>query len=211
MKLIPTLILFLYSIGAHINGQCPNDTCYDAIPVASQTPTDFCNYDCQEDYELIGSSWVYGDHPCSYMNYDMWFVIEVEIGGMVEFYVGSDYVIPGGAPIGNSGPLEGVTLEIYSGSNCYYLDFVTGTNCYWMVDVNTCCFGPYDPTRQEWYFTVELLPGTYYVNIDGFGYSVGCGEWWWSEPYFLELGVSQLKRVQSINELMYNILGQRIK
>lgn len=202
------LIVFLLMVsGAY--AQCPNDVCDDAIAVEQQTPTDFCNYDCNEDYDLIGGNWIYPQFPCSYMNYDMWFVIEVEVGGMIEFYVDSDYSIEA-VDEGNFGPLEGITLELYSGS-CGFLEFVTGTNCYWMNDANVCCFGAYDPSRQGWYFTVELVPGTYYVNIDGFGYSEGCGEWWWSEPYFLDLGVIERPVVGTIQEMLYNVLGQRIK
>jgi hypothetical protein len=211
MKRALLLALSIIFISIHSVGQCPNDVCTDAISVLEQTPTSFCNVDCTEDYNLSGTSWLFPSFPCSYMNYDMWFVIEVNVGGMVEFYVNTEYYLEGGTVIGNFGPLEGVTLEIYSGNNCNSLDFVTGTNCYWLSEAVSCCFGAYDPTRQEWYFTVEMNPGTYYINIDGFGYSVGCGEWWWSEPYFLGLGVNELRKVKSINELMYNILGQRIK
>ena len=213
MKHRLTLLLLLAILSASLSAQCPNDICQDAIYVEEQTPTSFCNYDCNSDFDLPYSpEWNFPNYPCQYLNYDMWFQIEVVTGGFVEFYVGTDYVNETETVIGNNGPLEGVSMGIFSGDQCNSLDFVIGTACYWWSDYDNCCFPVFVPTRQEWNFTVDLEPGTYYVNIDGFGWSVGCGEWWWQEPYFLNLNILESKKKRSkLAGRQFNILGQQIK
>lgn len=213
--------------------ECPNDLCEDAIYVEELTPTPFCNCECNEDFGIPDDpSWVpfFPGYPCQYPNYDMWYQIEVESGSPqipspIEFYVGTNYVHEDSTTIGNFGPLEGVTLDIWSGDypdNCMGIDFVFGTNCYFNPTYadnveSYCCFPEYDPTRQEWYFTVQLPPGIYYVNIDGFGYSEGCGEWWWAEPYFLGTYIEEVykKREKLIDRYglfgKYDLSGRRIK
>lgn len=181
------IVIFLVGICSGVVGQCPNDICEDAIMIPEQTPTDFCNYECEEDFSISwGPEWNFWDYPCSYPDYDMWFSFTTINGGMVEFYFDSDYTHEDSTVIGNHGPLEGLQVDIYQGGSCEELSFLFGTQCYWMTDEEYCCFDPYDPTRQQWHFVLELPPQTqFYVNVDGWGDSVGCGEWWWSEPFFL--------------------------
>lgn len=182
-----SLLLLIAVLAADIAlGQCENDLCSGAIDVPNQTPESFCNYDCEEDFDLMWSGeWNFSFGPCHYMNFDQWFSIEVEQGGEILFQIETDYTHIDSTVIGNHGPLEGVVMDIYQGESCEDLEFIWGTACYWMMEQEFCCINDFDPTRQEWEFSLNLSPGIYYVNIDGFGYSVGCGEWSWSEPFFL--------------------------
>jgi len=92
------------------------------------------------------------------------------------------------------------------------MDFVWGTQCYFATSENYCCMPVYDPTRQEWHFTIELEPGPYYVNIDGWSWSTGCGDWWWSENWFLNLSIDEQKKErETIAGSKFNVLGQQIK
>ena len=189
--MICSSLSLLFSIGTcnELKGQglgCPSDICEDAISVVDQIWEPFCNDNCTEDFYLNWNpSWPYWDFPCGYLNYDQWYQIEVEVGGQVFFQIESDFTHEDSTIIGNFGPLEGISMDIFAGNSCQDLEFIWGTACYWQSEQEYCCFPEYDPTRQAWEFSINMDPGTYFVNVDGFGYSVGCGTWMWSEPFFL--------------------------
>jgi len=204
-----TVLLLLLPFTAFT--QCPSDICEDAFNVTEQTPEAFCNYDCNEDFSQPWDGWNFSQFPCQYLNYDQWYTIEVTEGGMVQFHIESDYNTP--EEIGEDGEYEGVVMDIWQGDDCDNIEFLWGTNCYWMTDeVYYINPSEYNPSRLEWDFTIELEPGTYYINIDGFGYSVGCGEWWWSEPFFLWLGIDgEIHKLRKQHPNLFNVLGQKIK
>lgn len=180
------LAMVIQSVRAVGQQGCPNDVCDDAISVPDQTWEAFCNDDCNEDFDIAWDpDWWHPQFPCGYLNYDQWFQIEVQTGGQILFHIESNYTHEDSTIIGNFGPLEGVTMDIFSGDDCQNIEFIWGTACYWQTDQEYCCFPEYDPTRQTWEFSLFMEPGTYFVNVDGFGYSVGCGTWMWAEPFFL--------------------------
>ena len=211
-----SLTISLILLASFSYAQCPSDVCQDAIEVPNQTPEAFCNYDCEEDFNQPWDGWWHSLFPCQYYNYDQWYIIEVQVGGMIQFHIESDYNTI--EEIGVDGEYEGVVMDIWEGDDCSSIEFLWGTQCYWMTDEVYYINPPeFNPSRQEWNFTIDLDPGTYFINVDGFGYSVGCGEWWWSEQILLGQTIAEYygaEKVQYIRKYTgqnYNVLGQRVR
>mgnify|MGYP001093611482 CR=1 FL=1 len=204
------MVLMMTCFDGH--AQCPNDVCEDAIEVEQQTNEAFCNYDCNEDFNQYWQpGWNNALFPCTYRNYDQWYLIEVQVGGMIQFHFESDYNTI--EEIGQDGQYEGIDFDIWEGDNCNDISFLWGTGCHWQTGEVYYINPPeFDPSRREWNFTIDLDAGFYYINIDGFGYSVGCGEWWWSEPYFLGLWIGESVKGKTVKDRQkYNVLGQSVR
>lgn len=193
-SIITILLIMLSSMVA--KAQCPEaDQCSGAISIPSSTPTSFCNVNCSQDFYLNGNyqmpamdntvtTSVGTNFPCTIIHQDFWYQIEVTSGGPVCFQIDSNYQTDS-LIIGNHGPLEGIEMSIYQGTTCAQAELLWGTQCYWMTTMGYTGTGDYDPTRQGWDLSVNLDPGSYFIQIDGWGWSTGCGTFEWCEPFFL--------------------------
>tara|TARA_R110000796_G_scaffold4860_1_gene18448 strand:+ start:867 stop:1685 length:819 start_codon:yes stop_codon:yes gene_type:complete len=215
-KLILFIFSLISAIIINAQNYCPeNDSCWGAIEVPICTPIYFCNDSCNYDFyeatseiefppgdpymnNIVGP-W---DTECHYINYDQWFEFTYPLTS--DGYLSLDIwngtcEHPEGA-VGNYGPLEGWAMMVWQGDECNDTsELVWSTNCYWMTEAEVNPqIGPddwigitdFDPTRQEWYITItNAIPGQhYFIQIDSFGWCVGCGWFQWCDaPIFLEL------------------------
>ena len=130
--------------------------------------------------------------PCTSINYDIWGYIEYPLDGngyMCLQILNGSCTSTSGPVNGNFGPLEGSQMMLWEGNTCDNAQLVFGTPCYWMTELvpgnidstEWAGVNDYDPTRQEWDIAIyDAIPGqTYLIQIDGFSWCVGCGEFAW--------------------------------
>lgn len=205
------IILFGLVLSLKSKGQCPlGDECGDnAVEVDTQgmdpgdvlcVPYPLCNGKLiNANLNLI--NWYCDDEDggdpqgCSSstsVEHDFWVRIVIHESWVYTFRFDSNYA-------NNQYPqLSGAQMWIYD--DCFWLTMLASANCDQELETDL-------------FMDVYLDPGVYYLQIDGFGQSYGCGDLCVYRQGFLGLSVDEHTKQISMrkNGLRYNILGQRIK
>ena len=201
------LLLGLLLIAALAFGQCgynginEGDTCDNPIiytpgecdNVESVT---LCNYFCgQEEGGYTNCFWC---ATCATQEKDFWLEITIT---QADWYILSwqtDYTWTGSTGTQMFFYNEGLTCEDFSSYNLGNA---------WVYR------GPCIPDEtQDIMDNFWLDEGTYLIQIDGNGWSEGCGEFALCTTSVLRLGVEELKKVKNqLTGQVFNILGQRVE
>jgi len=192
-------------------GQCPNDYCGDAVQVDLNAWYEACNYDCTRTPDNINVDVGFNpNYPCGYVNDNSWYTFTLYEPAIICIWVYGELI--NDLPVGNFGDPEGIEFRLWEGASCNNIEVIWGTACYWhLFDIEYVGTGEYDPTRQEWNITFVLPVGTYFVDVDGFGWSEGCYQLSVCIQQPLSLSVEQYSPIRTRGLFQYDLIGRRIR
>ena len=190
------LIALLFPLS--IFGQCPeHDACDDALVIQTDTIYRFCNYDCNEEDDGNNLTW---GIPCASEELGFWLELTITNYDTYTFKYYNDYYV--------SEDIYGAQIFIYD----------EGTTCSTMGALNSMlegfpCVQDANPTDYDVVFTLNLDVGTYLIQVDGYTYATGCGDFSVCSWNPLALSIEdEAKRKEAVSNYIlkgFTILGQR--
>lgn len=210
IPVIGMIIIMLLALLSTLNGraQCPQaDVCENALQfnLTDMTPGEVVYYPetlCNGTYNGIatipycddengGDPW--GCSSSTSTEYDFWIAVTVDQAWVYTFWFNSNYFLYAFDQLDG-----GAQMWIYD--DCFSLT---------MLETALCD----QEQEQSIMMDVYLEPGTYYVQVDGYGASVGCGEFSVYMQGFLGLSIAEIVQnpFDCRDLTIYNLLGQRVR
>ena len=202
MRLLLSILTFLATTCCY--AQCLGDNCdnpqlltapsFDDVACAETVcngnfPTYYCTIEGQGEPDL-----------CWSQEYDYFVLLEVIEPGYYYLYLTSDYVAPPTAP---NDVVGGIQMAIYTTAGC-----TPGMS----PIAITPCVGDLNDQQQNYILDVYLDPGSYIIQIDGFGGSYGCSLLCVYGEFFLDLFIRELDIVRNqSNRSKWDLLGRRLR